>query len=130
MLKHCKRTNISLAISVCYTNMSIGWKPINPKIRNRCGALFPDGSEASQITGVLGTCHLCRKFTRLPHLAGTQQNLKYAEQIQKEWLEFGLDSVEMVPYDILLSYPNKSQPNYISVVDRHGSEVNICREIF
>ncbi|XP_017286527.1 N-acetylated-alpha-linked acidic dipeptidase 2 isoform X1 [Kryptolebias marmoratus] len=64
-----------------------------------------------------------RKLTQLPHLAGTEQNLKYAEQIQKEWLEFGLDSVEMVPYDILLSYPNKSQPNYISVVDHHGSEV-------
>uniref|UniRef100_A0A8D0CXF1 glutamate carboxypeptidase II n=1 Tax=Sander lucioperca TaxID=283035 RepID=A0A8D0CXF1_SANLU len=64
-----------------------------------------------------------RKFTRLPHLAGTEQNLRYAEQIRKEWLEFGLDSVEMVPYDVLLSYPNKSQPNYISIVDQLGSEV-------
>ncbi|KAK5616575.1 Glutamate carboxypeptidase 2 [Crenichthys baileyi] len=64
-----------------------------------------------------------RKFTRLPHLAGTEQNLKYAEQIMKEWQDFGLDSVEMVPYDILLSYPNKSQPNYISIVDHIGNEV-------
>uniref|UniRef100_A0A3P8WVW2 Aminopeptidase NAALADL1 n=1 Tax=Cynoglossus semilaevis TaxID=244447 RepID=A0A3P8WVW2_CYNSE len=64
-----------------------------------------------------------RKFTQLPHLAGSEQNLKYAEQIQSEWQEFGLDSVEMVPYDVLLSYPNKSQPNYISIVDRLGSEV-------
>ncbi|XP_063763250.1 N-acetylated-alpha-linked acidic dipeptidase 2 isoform X2 [Eleginops maclovinus] len=64
-----------------------------------------------------------RKFTRLPHLAGTEQNLNYAEQIMKEWKEFGLDSVEMVPYDVLLSYPNKSQPNYISIVDQLGSEV-------
>ncbi|MED6257585.1 hypothetical protein ATANTOWER_027473, partial [Ataeniobius toweri] len=63
-----------------------------------------------------------RKFTRLPHLAGTEQNLKYAEQIMKEWQDFGLDSVEMVPYDILLSYPNKSQPNYISIVDHIGNE--------
>ncbi|XP_034404357.1 N-acetylated-alpha-linked acidic dipeptidase 2 isoform X2 [Cyclopterus lumpus] len=63
------------------------------------------------------------KFTRLPHLAGTEQNLRYAEQIGKEWLEFGLDTVEMVPYDVLLSYPNKSQPNYISIVDQFGSEV-------
>ena len=66
---------------------------------------------------------LNRKFTRLPHLAGTEQNLRYAEQIRNEWLEFGLDSVEMVPYDVLLSYPNKSQPNYISIVDQLGSEV-------
>ncbi|KAG8002088.1 Glutamate carboxypeptidase 2, partial [Nibea albiflora] len=64
-----------------------------------------------------------RKFTRLPHLAGTEQNLRYAEQIKKEWLEFGLDSVEMVPYDVLLSYPNKTQPNYISIVDQLGNEV-------
>uniref|UniRef100_A0A672FYN3 Glutamate carboxypeptidase 2 n=2 Tax=Salarias fasciatus TaxID=181472 RepID=A0A672FYN3_SALFA len=64
-----------------------------------------------------------RKFTRLPHLAGTEQNLKYAEQIRTEWLQFGLDSVETVPYDVLLSYPNKSQPNYISIVDHLGNEV-------
>uniref|UniRef100_A0A146XG42 Glutamate carboxypeptidase 2 n=1 Tax=Fundulus heteroclitus TaxID=8078 RepID=A0A146XG42_FUNHE len=64
-----------------------------------------------------------RKLTRLPHLAGTEQNLKYAEQIMKEWQDFGLDSVEMVPYDILLSYPNKSQPNYISILDHIGNEV-------
>uniref|UniRef100_A0A673BT95 Glutamate carboxypeptidase 2 n=1 Tax=Sphaeramia orbicularis TaxID=375764 RepID=A0A673BT95_9TELE len=68
-------------------------------------------------------CFLCRSFTRLPHLAGTEQNLKYAEQIMKEWQDFGLDSVEMVPYDVLLSYPNKSRPNYISIVDANGNEV-------
>ncbi|RVE64640.1 hypothetical protein OJAV_G00127850 [Oryzias javanicus] len=64
-----------------------------------------------------------RKYTRLPHLAGTEQNLKYAEQIKEEWQKFGLDSVEMVPYDVLLSYPNKSQPNHISIVDQLGNEV-------
>ncbi|XP_077396487.1 putative N-acetylated-alpha-linked acidic dipeptidase [Festucalex cinctus] len=64
-----------------------------------------------------------RKFTRLPHLSGTEQNLKYAEQIQQEWREFGLDSVEMVPYDVLLSYPNVSQPNYIAIIDAQGNEV-------
>lgn len=68
-------------------------------------------------------CLLHRKFTRLPHLAGTEQNLRYAEQIRDEWLQFGLDSVELVPYDVLLSYPKKSQPNYISIVDALGREV-------
>lgn len=66
---------------------------------------------------------LHRKFTRLPHLAGTEQNLRYAEQIRDEWLQFGLDSVELVPYDVLLSYPKKSQPNYISILDGLGREV-------
>uniref|UniRef100_A0A8C4DVD9 Glutamate carboxypeptidase 2 n=1 Tax=Dicentrarchus labrax TaxID=13489 RepID=A0A8C4DVD9_DICLA len=71
------------------------------------------------------TCSILfnRKFTQLPHLAGTEQNLRYAEQIKKEWMEFGLDSVEMVPYDVLLSYPNKSEPNYISIIDQLGNEV-------
>ncbi|XP_076002195.1 N-acetylated-alpha-linked acidic dipeptidase 2 [Genypterus blacodes] len=64
-----------------------------------------------------------RKFTRLPHLAGTEQNLVYAEEMKEEWLRFGLDSVEMVPYDVLLSYPNKSQPNSISILDQLGNEV-------
>ncbi|XP_072528216.1 N-acetylated-alpha-linked acidic dipeptidase 2 [Salminus brasiliensis] len=64
-----------------------------------------------------------RKFTRLPHLAGSQQNLRLAEQIRDEWLAYGLDSAELVWYDVLLSYPNASQPNYISVVDQHGDEV-------
>uniref|UniRef100_A0A8C5FKT6 N-acetylated alpha-linked acidic dipeptidase 2 n=1 Tax=Gadus morhua TaxID=8049 RepID=A0A8C5FKT6_GADMO len=78
---------------------------------------FLDEMKASNIRE-----HL-RKFTRLPHLAGTKQNLVYAEQIREEWLSFGLDSVELVPYDVLLSYPNKSQPNYISIVDQLGNEV-------
>ncbi|XP_051965869.1 N-acetylated-alpha-linked acidic dipeptidase 2 [Xyrauchen texanus] len=67
--------------------------------------------------------HHLRKFTRLPHLAGTQQNLDLAELIRDEWLKFGLDSVNVVPYDVLLSYPNKTSPNYISIVDHQGKEI-------
>ncbi|KAG9335275.1 hypothetical protein JZ751_005455 [Albula glossodonta] len=64
-----------------------------------------------------------RKFTRLPHLAGTEQNLRLAQQIRDEWLQFGLDSVEIVPYDVLLSYPNQTSPNYISIISENGNEV-------
>ncbi|XP_064157733.1 N-acetylated-alpha-linked acidic dipeptidase 2 [Anguilla rostrata] len=64
-----------------------------------------------------------RKFTRLPHLAGTEQNLRLAQQIRDEWLQFGLDSVEIVPYDVLLSYPNQTSPNFISIIDDQGNEV-------
>ncbi|KAM7413191.1 hypothetical protein PAMA_020525 [Pampus argenteus] len=102
----------------------IGWfaKPTHSNTANTSASSqylreFLDEMQPNQIRE-----HL-RKFTRLPHLAGTEQNLKYAEQIKKEWQEFGLDSVESVPYDVLLSYPNKSQPNYISIVDALGHEV-------
>uniref|UniRef100_A0A4W6F8W1 Aminopeptidase NAALADL1 n=1 Tax=Lates calcarifer TaxID=8187 RepID=A0A4W6F8W1_LATCA len=102
---------------------AVGWfaKPTHPNTANIVSSKylreFLDEMQPDQIRE-----HL-RKFTRLPHLAGTEQNLKYAEQIMKEWQEFGLDSVEMVPYDVLLSYPNKSQPNYIAIVDQLGDEV-------
>uniref|UniRef100_A0A2K6FFV2 Folate hydrolase 1 n=1 Tax=Propithecus coquereli TaxID=379532 RepID=A0A2K6FFV2_PROCO len=61
-------------------------------------------------------------FTRIPHLAGTEQNFQLAKQIQSQWKEFGLDSVELAHYDVLLSYPNKTHPNYISIIDEDGNE--------
>lgn len=62
-------------------------------------------------------------FTQRPHLAGTKENLYLAQQVQAEWKEFGLDSVQLVHYDVLLSYPDENQPNYVSVIDEHGNEV-------
>ncbi|XP_053312526.1 N-acetylated-alpha-linked acidic dipeptidase 2-like isoform X2 [Spea bombifrons] len=64
-----------------------------------------------------------RDFTRTPHLAGTERNLELAERIRSQWKEFGLDKVELVHYDVLLSYPNESNPNYISIIDQHGNEM-------
>ncbi|XP_045930614.1 N-acetylated-alpha-linked acidic dipeptidase 2 isoform X3 [Micropterus dolomieu] len=115
---------IVVVAALFFLGFVIGWfaKPshannVNSSASSKYLKEFLDEMQPDQIRE-----HL-RKFTRLPHLAGTEQNLRYAEQIKKEWLEFGLDSVEMVPYDVLLSYPNKSQPNYISIVDRFGNEV-------
>ncbi|KAM5316955.1 glutamate carboxypeptidase 2 isoform 2-T3 [Glossophaga mutica] len=62
-------------------------------------------------------------FTQIPHLAGTEQNFQLAKQIQSQWKDFGLDSVELAHYDVLLSYPNKSHPNYISIIDENGNEI-------
>ncbi|XP_038674799.1 N-acetylated-alpha-linked acidic dipeptidase 2 [Scyliorhinus canicula] len=64
-----------------------------------------------------------RNWTLFPHLAGTEQNLQLAQQIQKQWKSWGLDSVELVHYDVLLSYPNKSNPNYISIIDENGYSI-------
>ncbi|NXM86221.1 FOLH1 carboxypeptidase, partial [Oenanthe oenanthe] len=62
-------------------------------------------------------------FTQLPHLAGTKENMLLAQQVQAEWKKFGLDSVQLVHYDVLLSYPDDTKPNYISIIDEHGNEV-------
>ncbi|XP_071990197.1 N-acetylated-alpha-linked acidic dipeptidase 2-like isoform X2 [Engystomops pustulosus] len=64
-----------------------------------------------------------RDFTKIPHLAGTEQNLRLAQKIQSQWKEFGLDKVELVHYDVLLSYPNETRPNYISIIDEQGTEI-------
>uniref|UniRef100_A0A8B9XQ13 N-acetylated alpha-linked acidic dipeptidase 2 n=1 Tax=Bos mutus grunniens TaxID=30521 RepID=A0A8B9XQ13_BOSMU len=64
-----------------------------------------------------------RSFTKLPHLAGTEQNLLLAKKIQNQWKKSGLDSAELVHYDVLLSYPNETNASYISVTDEHGIEI-------
>ena len=64
-----------------------------------------------------------RSFTISPHLAGTEQNLLLAKKIQTQWKKFGLDSANLVHYDVLLSYPNETNANYVSIVDGHGTEV-------
>ncbi|XP_039704277.1 N-acetylated-alpha-linked acidic dipeptidase 2 isoform X2 [Pteropus medius] len=63
-----------------------------------------------------------RSFTKLPHLAGTEQNLLLAKKIQTQWEKFGLDSAKLVHYDVLLSYPNETNANYISIMDERGIE--------
>ncbi|XP_007538607.2 N-acetylated-alpha-linked acidic dipeptidase 2 [Erinaceus europaeus] len=63
-----------------------------------------------------------QSFTKLPHLAGTEQNLLLAKKIQTQWKKFGLDSAKLVHYDVLLSYPNETNANYISIMDEHGIE--------
>uniref|UniRef100_A0A8C5QJQ5 Glutamate carboxypeptidase 2 n=1 Tax=Leptobrachium leishanense TaxID=445787 RepID=A0A8C5QJQ5_9ANUR len=62
-------------------------------------------------------------FSRVPHLAGTEENFLLAKQIQAQWKEYGLDKVELAHYDILLSYPNETSPNYISIIDERRNEV-------
>ncbi|XP_063549525.1 N-acetylated-alpha-linked acidic dipeptidase 2 isoform X6 [Gorilla gorilla gorilla] len=64
-----------------------------------------------------------RSFTKLPHLAGTEQNFLLAKKIQTQWKKFGLDSAKLVHYDVLLSYPNETNANYISIVDEHETEI-------
>nr|XP_028581868.1 N-acetylated-alpha-linked acidic dipeptidase 2-like [Podarcis muralis] len=64
-----------------------------------------------------------RSFTKLPHVAGTEQNLHLARRIQAQWKEFGLDTAELVHYDVLLSYPNQSAPNYVAITNDHGNEI-------
>ncbi|VDK59162.1 unnamed protein product [Cylicostephanus goldi] len=64
-----------------------------------------------------------RKFTKEPHLAGTEANKRVAHDIAQLWSDFGLEDVHTVPYEVLLSYPDFNTPNRITIMDGEGREV-------
>ncbi|XP_072466700.1 glutamate carboxypeptidase 2-like [Notamacropus eugenii] len=111
------------AVSLFLFGFLFGWiaKPtgeVNTIIPHRnMKKAFLDELKAENIKAFL------YNFTRVPHLAGTEQNVDLAKQIQSQWKEFGLDSVELTHYDVLLSYPNETNPNYISIIDEDGNEI-------
>ena len=55
----------------------------------------------------------CRYFTNKPHIGGSPAEHENAEYIRDKWLEQGLDSAKLVPYDVLLSYPDENIPNKV-----------------
>ncbi|KAK6760458.1 hypothetical protein RB195_021793 [Necator americanus] len=61
-----------------------------------------------------------RKFTKDPHLAGTEANKRVADEIAKLWNDCGLEDVHTIPYEVLLSYPDFTTPNRITIVDSNG----------
>ena len=54
-----------------------------------------------------------RYFTSVPHIGGSPAEKANAEYIRDKWLEQGLDSAKLIPYDVLLSYPNPDIPNKV-----------------
>jgi len=58
-----------------------------------------------------------RYLTNIPHLAGTAQDFEQADWLRKKFLEYGLDRVDVVPYKVLLSYPNMTEPNKVYLLN-------------
>jgi N-acetylated-alpha-linked acidic dipeptidase len=46
-------------------------------------------------------------LTSVPHVAASPRNNELAEFVRDEWKNFGLEDVHIVPYDVLLSFPEK-----------------------
>ncbi|XP_067127269.1 N-acetylated-alpha-linked acidic dipeptidase 2-like [Centruroides vittatus] len=61
-----------------------------------------------------------RVLTDQPHIAGTERDIQLAHYIRDLWTEQGLDEVKLVPYNVLLSYPNPNKANEISIVNDQG----------
>lgn len=65
-----------------------------------------------------------RGLSEFPHLAGTDADYKQAKELHDFWKTEGLDDAFITPYDVLLSYPNTTDPsvmNRIFVYDQNGA---------
>ena len=63
-----------------------------------------------------------RDLTNRPHIAGHDQNKKLAEDLAKHWKDVGLDHVTLTPYEVMLSYPNMSDLNYVQLLNENNTE--------
>ena len=63
-----------------------------------------------------------RNLTLHPHIAGSDQNNKLAEQLALQWRSYGFDNVEITNYTVLLTYPNRSSLNVLNIVS--SSDMN------
>ncbi|KHJ89671.1 hypothetical protein OESDEN_10498 [Oesophagostomum dentatum] len=61
-----------------------------------------------------------RTFTKDPHLAGSEANKRVAHEIVQLWSSAGLEDVHTIPYEVLLSYPDFTTPNRVSISDSDG----------
>lgn len=66
-----------------------------------------------------------RILTSRPHIAGNDIDevdlVKYVADI---WRNSGL-TVEIYPYEVLLSYPNEADSNYVSMVNENGELLDL-----
>nr|XP_033808392.1 putative N-acetylated-alpha-linked acidic dipeptidase isoform X2 [Geotrypetes seraphini] len=61
-------------------------------------------------------------FTKKPHIAGSEQDeITLVNHIREEWESY-LDGVRIHTYNVLLSYPNASDPNYVAMQWENGTE--------
>ena len=61
-----------------------------------------------------------RNLTSVPHLAGTNQDFLTADWLRQKLIEFGFDTADLYPYNVLLSYPNMTEPNKVYLLDDSG----------
>lgn len=62
-----------------------------------------------------------RYFANQPQLGEANETCAQALYIKKEWNSFGLDSVQLKRYDVLLTYPKR--PSVLTLTDKNGGVV-------
>ena len=64
-----------------------------------------------------------RFLSNQSHIAGSEENLKLGRHLMSFWKDHGIDHVTLTPYNVLLSYPNMSDLNYVELLDENGTQV-------
>ena len=58
-----------------------------------------------------------RYLSAKPHVAASPRNNELANEYERRFNAYGFDEVEKLTYNVLLSYPNQSQPNYAYIMN-------------
>lgn len=61
-----------------------------------------------------------RYFALKPHIAASPRNLELAYNISNTWKSYGFDSVKIVKYNVLLSFPTRNKTNGAFILDDQG----------
>ena len=61
-------------------------------------------------------------LSKKPHLAGSDRNLELARYLTRFWEDHGIDQVALTPYDVLLSFPNMSNLNFVELLGVDGKQ--------
>lgn len=56
-----------------------------------------------------------RKYTSRPRMSGTPGGYELVQILQEAWRSSGIDEVRVTPYDVLMSYPNRTNPNRVCI---------------
>ncbi|XP_033739730.1 putative N-acetylated-alpha-linked acidic dipeptidase isoform X2 [Pecten maximus] len=59
-----------------------------------------------------------RRYTSRPRMSGTAGGDEIIDIIANEWRSSGLDMVRVTPYDVLMSYPNRTNPNTVQLISQ------------
>ncbi|XP_056014480.1 glutamate carboxypeptidase 2-like isoform X2 [Ostrea edulis] len=64
-----------------------------------------------------------RKYTSRPRMSGTPGGYDLVKILHDTWKSYGIDDVKVTPYDVLMSYPNKTNPNRVQLMTSSGDLV-------
>ncbi|KAL9953003.1 hypothetical protein ACROYT_G040350 [Oculina patagonica] len=83
------------------------------------GRLFEE--EALELLSGQNIRHYLKYFASQPHLAEANETCAQALYIKKEWNSFGLETVQLKRYDVLLPYPKS--PSALTLTDDNGAVI-------